>query len=95
MFVFGTFVPEYSRQAKKKVHVNTHVTLTCGGPMHVVCCLLFNVCFRARVREAKIDVWVHVKTHGTLTCGGPMQSGFWIWGPNRGYWQHWLQKAHF
>ena len=27
----------------------------------VVCCLLFNVRFRARVREAKIDVWVHVR----------------------------------
>ena len=32
----------------------------------VVCCLLFNVRFRARVREAKIDVWVHVNTHVTL-----------------------------
>jgi len=34
--------------------------------------------FRARVREAKIDVWVHVNTHVTSTCGGPLQSGFWI-----------------
>ena len=33
MFVLGTFVPEYSGQAKNKMHVNTHVTLTCGGPM--------------------------------------------------------------
>ena len=34
--------------------------------LFVVCCLLFNVRFRARVREAKIDVWVHVTTHVTL-----------------------------
>jgi len=34
------------------------------------------LCFRARVREAKINVWVHVNTHLTLTCDRPMQSGF-------------------
>ena len=36
----------------------------------VVWCLLFNVCFRARVREAKIDVWVH-ETH---TCDVHMRT---------------------
>jgi len=39
--------------------------------LFVFSCLWF-VCFRVRVREAIIDVWVQVNTPVTLTCGQPL-----------------------